>query len=552
MLPLDRMKTLRDVGVAVIAAAAAFAGFSDQARACGGFFCDRPNVPTDLPVAQTGENVLFAMDATTPGLYKLEAHIQIFYTGPASKFSWVVPVDALPVLDIGSNAVFSALEQGSRPRLMVTQKRDGVCNDDQRSVGFGGSNARGTKAPTADESAPGPMGGVQVEFHGSIGPFDAVVVKADEPGKLKEWLAANMYYLSDEGSQLIDDYVREQKYFVALKLLPGKMVNQIQPIVLRFEARGPCVPLRLTSVASLPDLRVNLWVLAKYRIVPENYFEITINEARFDWLGGGSNYQDLLKAAANEAGGNAFAVEYVGPTKPLANTLVPMGGFPAGLSSRDDSQVQSTLSSFGWDRDPEVAQVLEGFRAGQFANMALADVLEAQVFKPRRSAQALFDNHEKLTRLVTFISPDEMKADPTFLENSSLPDVSNLRTADATLMCGAREYSSCNAPMRITLPDGKALYYKAPANGGWCSNTTPDDRGALDKMPALERGWKREAIGEGALRFDNRAKISDGLSAQEKAVIGGCGCTLGGRAASAPLWLLPLGLAWLVRRRWRR
>jgi Uncharacterized protein conserved in bacteria (DUF2330) len=529
------MKPLRDVGFAVLAGVTALAGFHNQARACGGFFCDRPNVPTDLPVAQTGENVLFAMDESSPGLYRLEAHIQIFYTGPASRFSWVVPVDALPTLDIGSNAVFNALDLATRPKLMVTRKREGVCSDDQRSIGFAG----GASADSNTRSAPGPMneGGVTVAFHGNVGPFDAVVVKADEPGKLKAWLAENMYYLSDEGSRLIDDYVLEQKYFVALKLLPGKMVNEIQPIVLRFEARGPCVPLRLTAVASLPDLRVNLWVLSRYRIVPENFFEITINEARFDWLGGGSNYQDLLKAAANEAGGNAFAVEYAGTTQPLAGTLVP----PGGLSVPQLVQ-----------QDPEAMQIAANFQAGQYQGMTLAEVLEAQVLKPRRAAQALFDGHAKLTRLVTFISPDEMKIDPTFIENSTLPDVSNIRTADATLLCGAREYSSCNAPMRISLPDGKSLYFKAPAGDGWCGNPAGDDRGVVDQMPALERGWKREAVGDGALRFDNRSKIGAALAVQEKAVIGGCGCALGGRSATTPLWLLPLGAAALLRRRWRR
>jgi len=530
------MKPLRDVSIAVLAGVTAFAGFANQARACGGFFCDRPNVPTDLPVAQTGENVLFAMDATSPGMYRLEAHIQIFYTGPANRFSWVVPVDALPTLDIGNNAVFAALDRATRPQLMVTRKREGTCSDDQRMVGFGG----GAADSTGGRAAPGANGGdkgVDVAFRGNVGPFDAVVVKADEPGKLKAWLAENMYYLSEEGGRLIDDYVLEQKYFVALKLLPGKMVNEIQPIVLRFEARGPCVPLRLTSVASLPDLRVNLWVLAQHRIVPENYFEITINEAKFDWLGGGSNYQQLLTEAANEAGGNAFAVEYVGPTTPLKETLVPAGGFPS---------LPILLQ-----QDPEVMQIFQNFQAGQYQGMTIDQVLEAQVFKPRRAAQALFDSHPKLTRLVTFISPEEMRVDPTFIENSSLPDVSNLRTADATLLCGAREYSSCNAPMRISLPDGKSLFFKAPDGDGWCGNPNPD-RSAVDQMPSLERGWKREAIGEGALRFDNRGKIGAALAAQEKAVVGGCGCAVGGRSLPAPLWLLPIGAAVVFRRRWRR
>src|SRR3954469_9418180 len=129
------MTSMRDLGLAVVACAAL--GWAGEVRACGGFFCNRPNVPTDLPVAQTGENVLFAMDPTPSGLYRLEAHIQIFYTGPANRFSWVVPVDALPTLDVGSNAVFNALDLATRPKLMVTRKREGVCSDDPPSIGVG-------------------------------------------------------------------------------------------------------------------------------------------------------------------------------------------------------------------------------------------------------------------------------------------------------------------------------------------------------------------------------------------------------------------------------
>jgi hypothetical protein len=114
-----------------------------RAQACGGFFCDRPQTPTDLPVAQTGENVLFAMDPLPSGLNHLEAHIQIFYTGPADRFSWVVPVDALPTLDVGSNAVFTALDTRTRPRLMVTRTREGVCSDDQGIVPAAGASDSG-------------------------------------------------------------------------------------------------------------------------------------------------------------------------------------------------------------------------------------------------------------------------------------------------------------------------------------------------------------------------------------------------------------------------
>ena len=85
---------------------------SNTAQACGGFFCNRPDNPFDPPpVVQTAENVLFAVNPSPgPGAKRLEAHIQIFYSGPAAAFSWIWPVDAEPTLDVGSDAVFTTLD----------------------------------------------------------------------------------------------------------------------------------------------------------------------------------------------------------------------------------------------------------------------------------------------------------------------------------------------------------------------------------------------------------------------------------------------------------
>ena len=65
------------------------------AHACGGLFCDRPPVnPLDpLPVAQSGENVVFGVEGDlTMGTAVVTAHIQVLYSGAAAQFSWVVPV----------------------------------------------------------------------------------------------------------------------------------------------------------------------------------------------------------------------------------------------------------------------------------------------------------------------------------------------------------------------------------------------------------------------------------------------------------------------------
>jgi hypothetical protein len=134
---------------------------------------------------------------------------------------------------------------------------------------------------------------------------------------LKKWLTDNMYFISDAAGALIDDYVRENKYFVALKLLNGVGVRSIQPIVLTFRGPEPCVPLRLTAIAANPDMPVLVWVLSEKRVVPRGFYEIKVDEMRIDWPRNGSNYfgpRGLVSLAADEAGGNAFIAEYAGPS----------------------------------------------------------------------------------------------------------------------------------------------------------------------------------------------------------------------------------------------
>jgi hypothetical protein len=535
------------------------------AQACGGFFCNRPVNTDQLPVAQTGENVLFAMDPKGDGLQRLEAHIQIFYTGPADRFSWVVPVDGVPQFDVGSNRIFQILDAQTRPSFAVQLHEEGVCRDDPGfTVGAGGTASPGSNSPPAGSPGTPGVSGVIIVDQGSAGPFDYVTVRSDDPQMLVAWLQDNKYYLSPEAEKLIRDYASEGKYFVAVKLQPGKGVTEIQPIVLRFDGVGPCVPLRLTAVASVSDLRVNLWVLSRTRVVPQNYYEITVNEAKIDWLGGGGNYEKLLKEAANEAGGNAFTVEYAGPPVSLQGLLYrsDLSGLRAATSAPD---ALDQLRQLGLNNDPGILELLRMFipepqalkdqgigevqyynglrgywRTGDpFDGPGLADAVQNKIIGPIQNLQKLFAGHDKLTRLVTFISPEEMTVDPLFVENSTLPDVSNSHQRQAYRECGARTFKRCEAPIRLMLSDGRALWFEAPPGGGWCASNGYD-RSVVDRMPSLEQGWMRAVAGEGAVKFDNRAPIADLIEQQNAGVHSGCGCDMGGRSRALGWW--PLGL----------
>jgi hypothetical protein len=100
------MKVSRWSGIAL--SIAALAGSERPASACGGTFCD--SGPRAMPVDQKGENILFVTDGTT-----VEAHVQIQYKGDPSRFAWIVPMPAVPVVTVGSELLFTNLLQATVP-----------------------------------------------------------------------------------------------------------------------------------------------------------------------------------------------------------------------------------------------------------------------------------------------------------------------------------------------------------------------------------------------------------------------------------------------------
>ena len=54
------------------------------------------------------------------------------------------------------------------------------------------------------------------------------------------------------------------------------------------------------------------WLLSDARAVPMNYNALELNEARINWFNASSNYNDVVTAAANDAGGQGFVTEFAG------------------------------------------------------------------------------------------------------------------------------------------------------------------------------------------------------------------------------------------------
>jgi hypothetical protein len=563
---------------AIAAAATASIGIR-AAHACGGFFCNRPPPDGSLPIAQAAENVLFVMD-TDPatGAKRVEAHIQILYTGPASSFSWIVPVTAVPTVDVGWDILFDRIEPPTRPSFQLTYQFDGTC----QSVGSRGVGCGSAASSAGGVSGPGnqPQPTVDVISHGSVGPYDYVIVRSENGATLRTWLTDNGYFVSDDAGRLVDEYVAGGYSFVAVKLQMGQETSAIRPIILRLAATEACLPLKLTAIAATPDLRINVWVLADGRAIPINFVEVGVNLAKIDWFNYGRNYDQLLKEAANEAMGDAFAVEYA-QRSVIAATWFNLGnpGVRAGLSTQTDPvSFLNALATMGVTPTSAVIQVLRkyipepatlvsqgvteaqfysnlmyyqgisGLQPAVFDPVALTSELETEVLQPMDKLRPLFDRNAYLTRLATFISPEEMTKDPLFVTNRLLADVAPQHTAVGHVLCGDEEFNSCQAPIRIDLEDGRSVAYP-----GSCGGTPP--RGDIDAMPSAEVAWIRDPDTEGQPVVDNRAAIMQALAAHNAKIPmpgSGCGCALAGRPRGLALIAIACGaLAVLIARRRR-
>ena len=79
--------------------------------------------------------------------------------------------------------------------------------------------------------------------------------------------------------------------------------------------------MKLTAVAANDDMGVLTWVLGSARAVPANYLSLELNEARINWFNAASNYNSVVTAAANDAGGQGFVTELAGSTRTLADRI---------------------------------------------------------------------------------------------------------------------------------------------------------------------------------------------------------------------------------------
>jgi uncharacterized membrane protein YgcG len=536
MRTFSTLQSVRASALACAAFALYFLGSPRAAHACGGTFCDIG--PRAMPVDQTGENILFVIDSS-----HVEAHIQIQYRGDAARFSWILPVPALPDIEVGSDPLFARLLASTVPTFGYSTQRDS-CN-------IGGSTGAGGGSGGLDPGSTRDAGGGVVVAQKQVGAFEATTLSGGA-SEVVDWLGTNGYQMSDEAPALFQDYVARGYLFVAVKLTGGAGIDEIHPLVVRYAGDKPCVPIKLTRVAAVENMGIRTFFLGTSRFGPINFKSIELNPARLDWMLFGNNYKEVVSAAVDSAvaNGQAFVTEYAGPTAIVgAARLTPAtwdatqfvslsaieaidrmklqgffsclrgprpdaGRFPTPLDMplctsahplvlplmRDFIPPPATLTVGDAGLVVTDAGTIEGYiyecpacfanqiDASRWDAARFAAGLTERIIDPSRHADALVATWPYLTRMFTTISPAEMTEDPEFEAMPHLPG--------RPLPTLATRRITCTGESGMTLPDKRSI----------ALTPTSSWPGFTSEMPWAE---KIEELPSGIVLVDNTARIDE-------------------------------------------
>ncbi len=518
------------------------------AQACGGFFCS-----ASQPVNQAAERIIFSKNEDQT----VTAVVQIQYQGPSEEFAWVLPVPGIPDVDVSSNLAFTRLQQASNPQYNFTTVVEGRC---KRVRDRGDSSSFGSAPDAAFEGAGGAggSGGINVLASGSVGPYDFVVIEPDasyeEVGDVVvEWLTEEGYDVvppggnPDDISALLGGYLRGGMNLIAFRLTKGNSAGTIRPIRITYESDQPMIPIRPTAVAANDDMGVMVWVLGESRAVPVNYKSLELNQALINWLNGGRNYNQVVVAAANEAGGQGFVAERAGPSSDYDNVVIleferdDWEALRMSAASLTPSELLDESSwRFGaWDG---YSELIERFPRTGFDTRAFIDALGEEVVEPMIATQELLSSRPYVTRLYTTLSAPEMDLDPLFDFNPDLPPVSNIHTARRVIECHRSIYQS-EAPSRFHLEDGRVVRVSAGAQ--W-----PFLVGGQDAPPANAAVLALTTSGPGTVVQDNSEAIDEALQLHNATVpSAGCGCGVVAPGSHLATWASLALFVLLMRRR---
>ena len=159
---------------------------------------------------------------------------QVDYEGDAEDFAWVIPVPGYPKLFPVEDEIFYELHELTKPTP---------------PWGFGCGWGAIPLAP-GDE-------GVHIWEENQVGIYHTTTLSATDPNSLVGWLNDNGYAFPAEGQEILDYYVQQNWFFVAMKIQHEETMNSsenytgaIQPIGIMFFSDEMIYPLKISTLSA--------------------------------------------------------------------------------------------------------------------------------------------------------------------------------------------------------------------------------------------------------------------------------------------------------------
>ncbi|MFA6525591.1 MAG: DUF2330 domain-containing protein [Patescibacteria group bacterium] len=180
--------------------------------------------------------------------------VSITFQGDAEKFGWVIPTPTKPTITKGSDELFTSLEE-------LTAVYYGYDNNGIYEMPASGA---GDKAVSVIDTQ-------QIEY------YEVTTLSATDKDALTKWLNDNGYDYPESASYILNSYIENGWYFVAMKINTeslewGSVGKQLKtghavPVAVSFETENLVYPMKISSVTSNP--KTNLGVEYTTGIVNE-------------------------------------------------------------------------------------------------------------------------------------------------------------------------------------------------------------------------------------------------------------------------------------------
>jgi hypothetical protein len=192
--------------------------------------------------------------------------------GGSSEAAWILPVPAQATVQLGQAALFDTLQELTKPRV---EQRYGL-EWPFFSLGAGAAlDGVGAGAPP-----------VLLLQQQTLGPFEVSTLAATDATALSNWLAGNGYTFPDGLADILQAYVEQEWFYVAIRLTPGidgqELSGQLDPLWITFPTEELIYPMRATALAT-GLMPVYLYMLAEHRVEKAQTFgDVHISFA--DWI----------------------------------------------------------------------------------------------------------------------------------------------------------------------------------------------------------------------------------------------------------------------------